>query len=170
MKLTRAVAVVLLAFLFGGSSAEVAVQTHRALQQRRAPEPGAAGDLVAIEVRGEDGEVVARPRLIAAPGRAAHLILRDPLHPDRVRLELRVEATREVTGEVSVDYALVIPGEELSCSGRLAATPGVEHTLDLGAGAGSLSATLLTLPVPSAAYEAFLESERAARRVPSRPT
>jgi len=168
MKLTRAIAVVLLAFLFGGSSAEVAVQTHRALQQRRTPEPGAAGDLVAIEVRGEDGEVLARPRLIATPGRAAVLVLRDPLHPDRIRLELRVEATREITGEVSVDYALSMPGEELSCSGRLTTAPGVEQALDLGA--KPLTATLLTLPVPSAAFEAYLEAERTARRVATRPT
>jgi hypothetical protein len=168
MKLTRAVAVVLLAFLFGGSSAEVAVQTHRALQHRRAPEPGAAGDLVAIEVRGEDGEVVARPRLIATPGKVAHLVLRDPLHPDRIRLALRVEATREATGEISLDYSITIPAEELACSGRLAATPGVEHALDLGN--GTLTATLLTLPVPSAAYEAYLEAERMARRVATRPT
>jgi len=160
MKLTRAVATVLLAFLFGGSSAEVAVQAHRALHPR-APEVGAAGDLVALEVRDQDGDVVARPRLIAAPGRPAHVVLRDPLDQS-VRLELRVEATREPSGEVSLDYELSIPDEELSCSGRLAATPGVEHALDLGG--RPLTATLLTLPVPSAAFEAYLESERQARR------
>jgi hypothetical protein len=168
VKLTRAVAIVLLAFLFGGSSAEVAVQTRALLQQRQAVEPGAAGDLVAIEVRGEDGEILARPRLIAQPGRPAHLVLRDPLQPERVRLELRVEATREASGEVSVDYALSIPGEEVAWAGRLAATPGVEHALDLGG--GPLTATLLTLPVPSAAFEAYLEAERMARRVAGRPT
>lgn len=160
MKLTRAVATILLAFLFGGSSAEVAVQAHRALHQR-APEMGAAGDLVALEVRDGEGEIVARPRLIAAPGRPARVVLRDPLD-QTVRLELRVEATREPSGEVSLDYQLSIPAEDLACSGRLAATPGVEHALDLGG--APLTATLITLPVPSAAFEAYLEAERQVRR------
>jgi hypothetical protein len=167
MKLTRAAGIVLLAFLLGGSSAEVAVQTHRALA-RPAPEAGSAGDLVALEVRGDDGEVLARPRLIATPGRPAHLVVRDPMDPLRVRLELRVEAVRDISGEVSLDYELTMPGEELSCRGRLATTPGVEHALDVGD--RPLTATLLTLPVPSAEFEAFLESERAARRAAIRPT
>lgn len=167
MKLTRAAGIVLLAFLLGGSSAEVAVQTHRALA-RSAPEAGAAGDLVALEVRGVDGEVLARPRLIATPGRPAHLVLRDPQDPLRVRLELHVEATREITGEVSLDYHLSMPGEELVCQGRLAATPGVEHALDVGD--RPLTATLLTLPVPSAEFEAYLEAERAARRAAAQNT
>ncbi len=167
MQPTRAVAVVLLAFLLGGSSAEVAVQTHRALNRARAAGDGAAGDLVAFEVRGEDGELLARPRVIAAPGRPAHLLLRDPADPENVRLELRVEATREPTGEVSVGYELSLPAAELSCSGRLLATPGVEHPLDLGE--RTLTATLLTLPVPSAAFDAYLDAERAARRA-IRPT
>jgi hypothetical protein len=166
MRLTRAAAIVLLAFLFGGSSAEVAVQAHRALQQR-APEVGSAGDLVALEVRDEDGELVARPRLIAAPGRPAHVVLRDPFDQS-VRLELRVEATREPSGEVALDYHLSIPGEDLSCRGRLFATPGVEHAIDLGG--KPLTATLLTLPVPSAAFEAYLEAERLGRRGPIWPT
>ncbi|HEY7725068.1 MAG TPA: hypothetical protein VH880_07035 [Anaeromyxobacteraceae bacterium] len=166
MSPTRAVAVVLLCFLLGGSSAEVAVRTHRAFQARSEAAPG--GDFLALEVRRGDGELLARPRLIASPGRPAHLVLRDPADPERVRLELRVEATREPSGVVSVDYELSMPGEDLACSGRLAATPGVEHSLDLGDRA--LAATLLTLPVPSAAFDAWLEAERAVLRAASRHT
>jgi hypothetical protein len=162
MKPTRVIAVVLLSFLLGGGSAEVAVQTHRALH-RRAPEVGSAGDLVAFEVRGEGGELIARPRVIASPGRPAHMILRDPLDPDRIRLELRVEATREISGEVSLDYQLSMPEEDLACGGRLSTTPGVEQNIDVGD--RPLTAKLMTLPVPSAAFDAFLEAERLARRL-----
>lgn len=162
MKTARAIAVVMLAFLLGGSSAEVAVQTHRALhKQRSSPAAGEGGDLVALELRGEDGEVIARPRLIAPVGRAAHLILRDPSDPRRVRLTLRVEATREPTGEVSVEYEVSLPFEAATACGRISATRGVELALDLGA--LPLSATLLTVPVPSAAFDAFLEAERRIR-------
>lgn len=160
MRIHRAIAVVLLAFLLGGSSAEVAVQTRRALARPAAP-PAVEGDLVALEVRGDDGEVIARPRLIAPPGRPAHLVLRDPLSPDLVRLRLRVEATREPSGEISVEYELTMPGEALACSGRIHTTPGVEHALDVGD--RPLTATLMTLPVPSAAFEAYLEAERRLR-------
>lgn len=161
MKSTRAVAVVLLSFLLGGSSAEVAVQTHRALHRSRAPEEGQGGDLVALEVRGESGAVIARPRVITTPGRAAHLILRDPADPERVKLTLRVEATREPSGEVSVDYELALPERDCLAAGRLSATPGVEEAVDLGQ--LPVTATLLTLPVPSRAFDAFLESERRIR-------
>jgi hypothetical protein len=161
MKRTRAVAIVLLSFLLGGSSAEVAVQTHRALHRSHAPDPGEGGDLVALEVRGESGAVIARPRVITTPGRAAHLILRDPSDPERVRLTLRVEATREPSGEVSVEYELALPERDCLAAGRLYTTPGVEAPLDLGA--LPVTATLLTLPVPSAAFDAFLEGERRIR-------
>lgn len=160
MKTARAIAVVMLAFLLGGSSAEVAVQTHRALHRQK-PASGDGGDLVALELRGEDGEVIARPRLIAPPGRAAHLVLRDPADPRRVRFTLRVEATREPTGEISVDYELSFPFEAASISGRVSATEGVEHALDLGS--LPLTATLLAVRVPSAAFDAFLEAERRIR-------
>lgn len=161
MKTARAIAVVMLAFLFGGSSAEVAVEAHRALQRQKTPAAGEGGDLVAFELRGEDGELIARPRLIAPPGRAAHLVLRDPMDPRRVRLTLRVEATREPSGEVSVDYEFSLPFEAASFSGRISATEGVEHPLDLGA--LPLTATVLTVRVPSAAFDAFLEAERRIR-------
>jgi hypothetical protein len=157
MNATRIAALLLLAFLFGGSSAEVAVQTGRALKRARADrQVGSAGDLVAFEVHGEDGETIANPRLITPIGRPAHLVLRDPSNPERVRLSLRVETVREPSGDVVIDYALELPALELATSGRLSVTPGVEQALDLG---GSLTGTLLALPVPSAAFEAYLESD-----------
>jgi hypothetical protein len=161
MKTHRAVATVLLAFLLGGSSAEVAVKTHRAFQHHRAqPAEGDGGDLVALELRDEEGAVIARPRVIAPHGRAAHLVLRDPSDPRRVRLTFRVEAIREPSGDVSLDYELGLPGEE-PVAGRLCTTPGVEQALALGD--RSMSVTLLTLPVPSRAFDAFLEAERRIR-------
>jgi len=163
MKRTRAVAIVLFAFLFGGSSAEVAVQAKRAIDRHlAAEEEGSAGELVALELRGQGGEVVARPRLLAVPGRPAQLELRVPEHPDLVRVALRVQTALEVSGDLAVEYELELPGEALASRGRVTITPGVEHALELGEG---LSATLLALPVPSPAFDAYLAAEREARHV-----
>lgn len=157
MRASRVAAILILSFLFGGSSAEMAVQTSRAIARARAERRvGSAGDLVTLEVRGEDGETIARPRLVTALGRPTHLLLRDPLDPERVRLSLRVETVREPTGDVAVEYLLEIPAFEILASGRVLVTPGVELPLDLG---GTLHARLLTLPVPSAAFDAYLEAE-----------
>jgi hypothetical protein len=46
-------------------------------------------------------------------------------------------------------------------------TPGVEHELPLDGGA--LVASFLAVPVPSAAFDAYLEAE-GARRVPAKTT
>lgn len=157
MRASRVAPILVLAFLFGGSSAEMAVQTSRAIARARAERRiGSAGDLVVLEVRGEDGDTLARPRLVSPPGRPTQLVLRDPLDPERVRLSLRVETAREPTGDVSVEYFLEIPALELVSAGRVSATPGVELPLDLG---GMVYAKLLTLPVPSAAFDAYLEAE-----------
>jgi len=79
MKPTRVAVILMLAFLFGGSSAEVAVQAKRAIERHRASlEEGSAGELVSFEIQREDGEVLARPRVIAAPGKATELLLRAP--------------------------------------------------------------------------------------------
>jgi hypothetical protein len=162
MKPTRIAAILMLSFLFGGSSAEVAVQTRRAIERHRAAqEDGAAGELVAFEIHREDGELLARPRLIAPPGRAAELVLRSPGDPDQVRLSLRVETKREPDGDLAVSYELTMPGEALACRGHVSVTPGVERTVALGD--HPLTATLFTIPVPSAAFDAYLEAERAAR-------
>lgn len=167
MRASRIAALLVLAFLFGGSSAEVAVQTSRAIARARADrEVGSAGDLVALEVR-DDAGTIARPRLLAPLGRPVQLTLRDPLEPGRVRLQLRIEAFREPAGDVSVEYALEIPARAVAALGKVTVTPGVEHTLSLGEHA--LVATLLTLPVPSAAFDAYLEAERL-RNAPPDPT
>jgi hypothetical protein len=158
MKPTRIAALFLLAFLFGSGSAEVAVQTGRAIARARAGQHvGPAGDLVSLELRGEDGETIAHPRLIAPIGRPAQLVLRDASDPERVRLTLRVETMREASGDIKVDYVLELPAFEISTSGHLSLTPGVEYAVNLGG--GGLSGTLLALPVPSAAFDAYLESE-----------
>jgi hypothetical protein len=163
MEPTRIIAILLLAFVFGGSSAEVAVHAKRVLDRHwAAQEEGSAGELVAFEIHRDDGEVLARPRVVAAPGRAAQLVLRDPEDPGKVRLALRVETTRQASGDLAVDYELSMPGEDLVSRGRVSITPGVEQRLELG---DQLTATLLTIPVPSAAFDAYLESERAARTV-----
>lgn len=161
MKRTRAIAIVLFAFLFGGSSAEVAVRAKRAIDRHLAEEEGSAGQLVALELRGPGGDLLARPRLIAPPGRPAQLELRDPEQPWHVRVALRVEATREVSGDVALDYELDVPGEDVAHRGRATTTPGVEQALDLGE--SRLAVTVLTLPVPSPAFDAYLAAEREAR-------
>ncbi len=164
MRARRVAAVLVLSFLFGGGSAEVAVQTKRAAERARAERQiGSAGDFVALELLDDLGEVIARPRLIAPLGRPAHLLLRDPSNPGRVRLALHVETTREASGDIGLSWSLEMPGRLLAASGRVSVTPGVEHSLVLAD--GSLSATLLAMPVPSAAFDAWLESE-GARRAP----
>jgi hypothetical protein len=154
------------AFLVGAGSAEVAVRTHDALERvRQEREVGAAGQLVQLELSGADGEVLARPRLIAPTGKAVELVLHDPARPDEVRLTLRVEASRQLSGEISLRYALWFPDREVTAQGELSLTPGVEQALPLGDGA--LVAAFLALPVPSAAFDAYLEAE-AARRPPGK--
>jgi hypothetical protein len=165
MRPARVVAILLLAFLFGGSSAEVAVQTKRAIERARTAEEGSAGELVAFEIH-RDGELLARPRVISPPGRATQLVLRDPQDPGLVRLALRLETTREPTGDILVDYEITVPSDEVVAVGRVSATHGVEHSLDLGE---RITAKLLTLPVPSTAFDAYIQGERAARRG-NRPT
>jgi hypothetical protein len=162
----RVVALLVLAFLSGGGSAEVAVQTSRAVARARAEhQVGSAGDLVAVELLDEDGQLFARPRLIAPIGRAAHLVLRDPSNPDEVRLSLRVETAREPHGDILLAYALELPSRSISTSGRLSMTPGVEQAVELGDGA--MTARLLALPVPSAAFDAYVEAGGVRRSQPN---
>ncbi len=158
------------AFLVGAGSAEVAVRTHDAIERvRQEREIGAAGQLVQIQITGVGGEVLARPRLIAPAGKVAELVLHDPARPDVVRLAFRVEATREPSGEISLRYSLWVPERAVSAQGELSLTPGVEHELALGEGEGALVASFLAVPVPSAAFDAYLEAE-AARRAPGKTT
>jgi hypothetical protein len=165
----RSVALIITAaFLAGAGSAEVAVRTHDAIERvRQEREIGAAGQLVQLELSAPDGEVLARPRLIAPAGRTAQLVLHDPDRPDEVRLALRVEAVREPSGYISLDYALWVPDRAISAHGKLSLTPGVEHATEIGD--GTLVASFLAVPVPSAAFDAYLEVE-AARKAPGKTT
>lgn len=162
MRILRITFLFLLSFAAGGGVAELALRAKqevaRVRQDALVP-PGSAGDLVALLIKDADGSTVAMPRLITSPGRPARLVLRDPAHPSRVRLELRVSAVREPAGFYTLEYALDIPGEQLLCAGQLDLTPGVEQSLDLGDGT-QLSAVVVALPVPSAAFDAWLEAER----------
>ena len=154
------------AFLVGAGSAEVAVRTHDAIERvRQEREIGAAGQLVQLQIVSADGEVVARPRLIAPAGKVAELVLHDPARPGEVRIAFRVEATREPSGYIALRYSLWVPDRAISARGELSLTPGVEQELSLGD--GTLVASFLAVPVPSAAFDAYLETE-AARRVPAK--
>jgi hypothetical protein len=156
------------AFLIGAGSAEVAVRTHDAIERVRQERAiGSAGQLVQLQLTGADGEVLARPRLIAPAGKAAELVLHDPAHPNEVRLTFRVEATRQLSGEITLRYTLSIPERAVSAQGELSLTPGVEHELTLGD--GTIVASFLAVPVPSAAFDAYLETELA-RRNPGKTT
>ena len=54
-----------------------------------------------------------------------------------------------------------VPERAVATSGKLSLTPGVEQAVPVGDGA--LLATWLAVPVPSAAFDAFLEAEQARR-------
>ncbi len=156
------------AFLFGGGSAEVAVRTHAAIERvRHGREIGSAGQLVVLELTSPEGEVIARPRIIAPVGKAAHLVLHDPGDPESVRVAFRVEAVREASGDIALAYAVWVPDRAIAERGKLSLTPGVEHAIELGDGA--LVASWLAVPVPSAAFDALMEAE-VARRLPGKTT
>ena len=163
-----AVLVIAAAFLVGAGSAEVAVRTRAAIERvRHEREVGAAGQLVQLQLTSADGEVLARPRLIAPAGKAAELVLHDPANPDTVRVSLRIEAARQLSGEIALRYTLSVPDRAISTRGEVSLTPGVEHELALGD--GTVFASFLAVPVPSAAFDAYLELE-AARRGPGKTT
>jgi hypothetical protein len=165
MKPLRISALLVGAFLFGGGSAEVAVRTHAAVERARADrEVGSAGQLVALELHDVEGALIARPRLIAPHGRRAELVLHDPLRPDDVRVAFRVEASREPSGDIALDYALWLPDRAFSTRGRLQLVPGVEQAMALAD--GQVIATWLAMPVPSAAFDAWLDAQEARRAAP----
>ncbi len=165
----RSIALVIgAAFLVGAGSAEVAVRARDAVERvRQERELGAAGQLVQLQLTSLEGEVLARPRLIAPAGKTAELVLHDPGRPGEIRLAFRVEAVREPSGEISLQYALWVPERAITATGKISLTPGVEHELALGDGV--LVASFLAVPVPSAAFDAYLETE-AARRAPGKTT
>jgi hypothetical protein len=165
MKPLRLTALLVGAFLFGGGSAEVAVRTHAAVERARADrEVGSAGQLVALELHDGDGTLIARPRLIAPHGRRAELLLHDPLRPDDVRVAFRVEATREPSGDIALDYSLWLPDRAFATRGKLQLAPGVEQAMALAD--GQVIATWLAMPVPSAAFDAWLEAQEQRKTAP----
>ena len=124
LKTGRIVLLLSAAFLLGGASTEVALRTHRAVERVRVErELGTAGQLVALQLTGPDGEVVARPRIIAPAGKAAELVLHDPARPGDIRVAFRVEAERSPTGDISLEYELWIPERALTTRGTVCLTP-----------------------------------------------
>jgi hypothetical protein len=156
----RAIAVLAVAFLVGAASTEGVVRLRAEQAQVPAPGDGAVGDLVSFEVRSEDGATIARSRLVSPGGKLASVTVRDPADPASVRMVLRVTTTREASGSVCVNYAVQIPELSLTRSGRVWVKPGVESTLPIG---HDLVAVFTALPVPSRAFDRFIESERAHR-------
>lgn len=162
LRVGRVAAVLSSAFLVGGASAEVAVRTHAAVQAvRQERELGAAGELVALKLTAPDGSVVAQPRLIAPTGKPARLVLHAPGRPDEVVMSFRVEVARQTGGMIALRYELALPDRSLVMRGNLRLSPGVKQAIPLPH--GELVATWLAVPVPSDAFDAFLEAERAAR-------
>jgi hypothetical protein len=162
IRVGKVAAVLASAFVFGGASAEVAVRARAAVEQeRQAREHGAAGELVSLKLTRPDGSVVAQPRLIAAAGRPARLVLHAPGRPDEVKVSFRVQVARQLGNVIALDYELVLPDESIFSHGRLHLSPGVQQAIQLPQ--GELVATWLAVPFPSAEFDAFIESERAAR-------
>ena len=158
----RIALLLVLAFAFGSGSAEVAVQTKRAVDKaRHEREVGSAGHLVALQLLDERGEVVARPRLICPTGQRAELVLHDPLDPSDVQLRMGVVTSREPDGDVALDWTLWVPERAVAESGKLSLTPGVEQVVQLGG--TTLLASWMSVPVPSAAFDAYLEAEQQRR-------
>ncbi len=165
MKTLRVTALLIGAFLIGGGSAEVAVRTKAAVDRAKADrEIGSAGQLVSLELHDGEGALIARPRLIAPIGRRAELVLHDPLQPDDVRVAFRVEATREPSGDIAIDYSLWLPDRAFATRGKVQLAPGVEQAVAIGD--GQIVATWLAMPVPSAAFDAWLEAQEARRTAP----
>ena len=108
--------------------------------------------------------LIARHRLIAPLGRRAELVLHDPLSPGDLRVAFRVEATREPSGDIALDYSLWLPDRAVAARGKVQLTPGVEQAIALGD--GQVIATWLAMPVPSAAFDAWLEAQEARRTAP----
>ncbi len=151
------------AFLVGAGSAEVAVRARDAVdRERHDREIGGAGQLVLLQIASPDGEIFARPRLIAPAGKTTHVVLHDPANPSEVKLALKLEAARDASGSIALEYSLWVPERSVSATGKLSLTPGVEHAMPIG---GELVASIVAVPVPSAAFDAFLESESARRGV-----
>ena len=159
MRFTRIAATLVIAFLFGGGAAETYLKTRDAMQRASIPEEGAAGQLIAMELQDGSGQMIARPRVVVTPGRAVDLVLHDPVEPAKIRVAVRIEAERQLSGDLLVGYRIVVPAQSFDATGRVSLAPGVEQPIDFGD--HPFGATLFTIPVPSAAFDAYLEFERA---------
>jgi hypothetical protein len=159
----RVTAILVAAFLVGAAGAEGAVRVRRAGPAASTERPDAAvvGDLVSLELR-DDAGTVSRSRLVTPAGRSAEMTLRDAEDPGVVRLVLRVATGREASGDISVDYSLRVPALQLDTSGRVSVVPGVESAFDISP---DLRAVVTALPVPSKAFDRWVERERQ-RRAP----
>jgi hypothetical protein len=153
----RAIAVLAVAFLVGAASTEGVVRLRGDRAAAVASQDGSVGDMVSFEVRSEDGATLAHSRLVSPVGKLSSVTVRDPVDPSSVRLVLRVTTSREASGNLRVNYAVQIPELSLSKSGRVWVKPGVESTLPIG---HDLVAVFTALPVPSKAFDQFIESER----------
>jgi hypothetical protein len=156
----RVIAVLAAAFLVGAVTTEGVVRLRGNEARAAVPGDGSVGDLVSFEVRTEDGTTFAKSRLVSPGGKVASVTLRDPADPGSVRMVLRVTTSREASGSVRVNYAVQIPELSLSKTGRVWVKPGVESTLPIG---HDLVAVFTALPVPSKAFDRFIETERAHR-------
>jgi len=162
LRVGRVAAILTSAFLVGGASAEVAVRTRAAVQAvRHERELGTAGELVALKLTTPDGSIVAQPRFIAPAGKPARLVLHAPGHPEEIVLSFRVQTARQRGGQIALRYELSFPDRSLVTRGSLSLWPGVNQAIPLPH--GELVATLFALPVPSDAFDAYLEAERARR-------
>ena len=163
-ELGRIVLVLCSAFVVGGASAEVAVRTRDAVAQvEHDRQRGSSGELVALRLTGPDGEVLAEPRLIAPTGKAAELVLHYPGRPDDVRLAFRVQSARRDQGTIGLKYAVWVPERDLSAAGELSLRPGIARDISLRG--GEITASWLAVPFPSPEFDAWMQAQRAARRV-----
>jgi hypothetical protein len=166
MHSVRVAAVLTAAFLAGAAGAEVVVRVRGTTPAAHEGSAGASvpapvGDLVAMEIRDEVG-TVAQGRLVSPAGRTARLVLHDPADPASLRMVLRVSTEREASGDIAVDYALELPGMGAATSGRISVVPGIESAFDISP---ELRGVVTALPVPSKAFDRWIESERL-RRAP----
>ncbi len=160
MRALRVIAILAVAFLVGAASTEGVVRFRAARASEGRAAEGSVGDLVAFEIRSEDGATIARSRVVSPTGRVSSVTVRDPGDRSSVRMLLRVTTSREASGSVCVNYAVQVPELALSRTGRVWVKPGEESTLPLG---HDLVAVFTAMPVPSRAFDQFIESERAHR-------
>lgn len=159
MRFSRIAATLVIAFLFGGGAAETFLKTRDAIERQRSSEEGSAGELVSLELQDHVGQTIARPRVVVRPGRPIELVVRNPDNPDEVRVAVRLQTERQPSGELLVGYRILMPLHAIEAAGLVTVTPGVEQPIDFGE--LPFGATIFTVPVPSAAFDAYMDFEKA---------